>query len=1100
MVSGASHDEELVLAAIAGDGEAYALLIQRYFGLVYAVALAGVGQRETAEDLTQETFVRAFLNLAGLKNIAALPAWLTRIARNMALDWHRKNQRRSAFLALIEVDDTHLQIPDERIVPADRRMEMDETQSEIREALARLPVEQREVLLLHFMEGIGQREIAGMLGTSQARVSRIFKRALGAMRTRLEERMRREMEMMRSAPQAQRRALGLVGAVAALPLAAKASMAAASAPVLSALAASAAAQAGGGLAGWAHAIKMFYTTGGKVMIAIKTLATAAAVMSVVMTAAVRISASGAKETTANQARAYDSAVATPSQTETPAPGARILHFPKDHAVGMVMLLDPDPSHEMESYFYAVASGEGKSFALARGDVAVPPGKRIKLMLNTDGGRDLSWLAKLKPNDIDVLHWGRCLVDPTDQAIDQITVLAGLKELSLAGGMIRTGGKNPCPITINGFKKLRDMRSLECLTLPFHMTDEQFAALGGMQTLKALGIQSNNFTDRGLAPLATMTHLEQLSMGGERMTDAGLVYIEKLPLTHLRLWGHNFTDAALPHLKKVKSLTSLNLLHHKITSAGLADIAEMQNLEQLALGHTQVSDEGLAHLQSLKKLKALGLGWTRVTNEGVPQLRGMQSLETLDLNCQAITGQCYPYLAALTNLKRLDLSSFGNCLVTDADVRPLTALTKLEKLNISGTEITDAGMADIAKLTSLKVLTLGTAAPKVTNRGLAELTGLHNLERLDLGNIGITISGLNALNSLTNLKVLNAGYCFKWKIAGEPPLDISGLKNLEQLWLASARDEDLACLVGLTKLNDLSITFADYAPGNTLSDEGMKYLAGLTSMGRLTIGGPGLTDAGLDQLAGMNKLWSLSLRGNFTDAGLHKLEGGHPWVDNINIYSGKNLSPQAVRRLRVGLPMATIFNVVGDRVLPKGGGSTTRPTSSPRPSPASSTNRHPKPGAPAPAFTAKTLDGNMFTLSAQRGKVVLLYFWATWCSPCMKSAPANKALQDQLRERFGDRFVWVDLSLDDQDVNVAEHVKKLGIQAVQIRIGQHSRVADAYGVGGVPDAFLIGSDGKILLNRESPQVDTETAIARALGMETGSKLSTGTSVETTVFNR
>jgi hypothetical protein len=92
-----------------------------------------------------------------------------------------------------------------------------------------------------------------------------------------------------------------------------------------------------------------------------------------------------------------------------------------------------------------------------------------------------------------------------------------------------------------------------------------------------------------------------------------------------------------------------------------------------------------------------------------------------------------------------------------------------------------------------------------------LTGLHNLERLDLGNIGITISGLNALNSLTNLKVLNAGYCFKWKIAGDPPLDISGLKNLEQLWLASARDEDLACLVGLTKLNDLSITFADYRP-------------------------------------------------------------------------------------------------------------------------------------------------------------------------------------------------------------------------------------------------------------------------------------------------
>ncbi len=71
------------------------------------------------------------------------------------------------------------------------------------------------------------------------------------------------------------------------------------------------------------------------------------------------------------------------------------------------------------------------------------------------------------------------------------------------------------------------------------------------------------------------------------------------------------------------------------------------------------------------------------------------------------------------------------------------------------------------------------------------------------------------------------------------------------------------------------------------------------------------------------------------------------------------------------------------------------------------------GEPAPAFAAKTLDGQEFQLADYRGKFVLLDFWATWCAPCMAEVPNLKAVHDA----FGAdrRFEIVSVSVDeDQD--------------------------------------------------------------------------------------
>ena len=67
------------------------------------------------------------------------------------------------------------------------------------------------------------------------------------------------------------------------------------------------------------------------------------------------------------------------------------------------------------------------------------------------------------------------------------------------------------------------------------------------------------------------------------------------------------------------------------------------------------------------------------------------------------------------------------------------------------------------------------------------------------------------------------------------------------------------------------------------------------------------------------------------------------------------------------------------------------------------------GKPAPPLTARTLDGGDFSLQAQRGKVVIVNFWATWCSPCRKEMPALDAYYEKHR---GDGLVLLGISMDN----------------------------------------------------------------------------------------
>jgi RNA polymerase sigma-70 factor (ECF subfamily) len=87
-------DTDLVTASIAGDRNAFRAIVERYQGRLFRVALGLIKNRSDAEDIVQESFVKAFLSLGSFKQQGSLYSWLHRITFNMALDQKRRNLSR----------------------------------------------------------------------------------------------------------------------------------------------------------------------------------------------------------------------------------------------------------------------------------------------------------------------------------------------------------------------------------------------------------------------------------------------------------------------------------------------------------------------------------------------------------------------------------------------------------------------------------------------------------------------------------------------------------------------------------------------------------------------------------------------------------------------------------------------------------------------------------------------------------------------------------------------------------------------------------------------------------------------------------------------
>src|SRR5258705_5921584 len=138
---------ELVVDARAGKREAFADLVGQFQRRVYAQALGLVGERGEAEEIAQETFVRAWRHLDDLRDPSAFAGWLGSIVSRIAVD-HRRRVRAAS------------PVP-ESAAPTARRSEEHE---ELWRAVKELAPEQREAFLLVHLEELSYREVADQVG------------------------------------------------------------------------------------------------------------------------------------------------------------------------------------------------------------------------------------------------------------------------------------------------------------------------------------------------------------------------------------------------------------------------------------------------------------------------------------------------------------------------------------------------------------------------------------------------------------------------------------------------------------------------------------------------------------------------------------------------------------------------------------------------------------------------------------------------------------------------------------------------------------------------------------------------------------------------
>ena len=165
-------DRELVEACQRGEREGFRALFERHKDKVYSIALRYSGDESTAMDIAQDTFLKLFSCIRSFRGESTFESWLYRLVVNSCLDRKRKEKRLMPLVAeLLEV----LQAPGDMTEAAARA----ELGRQVRSVVARLPAEQRIVIVLRYTQGLSYDEIAEILrcssGTVASRLSRTHK-------------------------------------------------------------------------------------------------------------------------------------------------------------------------------------------------------------------------------------------------------------------------------------------------------------------------------------------------------------------------------------------------------------------------------------------------------------------------------------------------------------------------------------------------------------------------------------------------------------------------------------------------------------------------------------------------------------------------------------------------------------------------------------------------------------------------------------------------------------------------------------------------------------------------------------------------------------
>jgi RNA polymerase sigma-70 factor (ECF subfamily) len=182
-------DNEIIKLVLEGNKDEYRLLVQKYQKMVFRTSVGFVHNKEDADDLTQEVFIRAFQSLSGFKGDSAFSTWLYRITVNSALNKVRRESRNFILQSL------------DSLFGAEKKIEAPLFQSEtedpekilirrehvewVRRAIDSLPENQRTAIVLSRFDDLSQKQIAEIMNTTEGAVEALLQRAKKKLREKL---------------------------------------------------------------------------------------------------------------------------------------------------------------------------------------------------------------------------------------------------------------------------------------------------------------------------------------------------------------------------------------------------------------------------------------------------------------------------------------------------------------------------------------------------------------------------------------------------------------------------------------------------------------------------------------------------------------------------------------------------------------------------------------------------------------------------------------------------------------------------------------------------------------------------------------------------
>lgn len=167
------NEKELVIKSRDGDSQAFGVLYDHYIRRIYNFVFYKTYHKETAEDLTSQTFFKALNNIKSVDPDKSFSSWLYKIAQNTVIDHYRRDRNHS------DIDDIW-DISDETDIVGD--LDTDRNFKNAQKYLKKLPQIERDIIMMRVWQEMPYKEIAEVVGKSEANCKMIYSRAIKKLR------------------------------------------------------------------------------------------------------------------------------------------------------------------------------------------------------------------------------------------------------------------------------------------------------------------------------------------------------------------------------------------------------------------------------------------------------------------------------------------------------------------------------------------------------------------------------------------------------------------------------------------------------------------------------------------------------------------------------------------------------------------------------------------------------------------------------------------------------------------------------------------------------------------------------------------------------